>query len=331
FTDAFNQMLTQIEAQDSQLHGAQQTLEEQVAALQREIADRQRAEQQLAEAHRQLVETSRQAGMAEVATGVLHNVGNVLNSVNVSATLVSDRVRDSKADNLLKAATLLREHAEHLEEFFAHDPRAKLLLEYLPNLGTHLNEERTEMLNELQLLTKNLDHIKDIVAMQQSYARVAGVVEPISLVSLAEDALQMNAAALVRHRVHVLRKYGDVPPVAVDKHKVLQILVNLVRNAKYAMEEQGRDDKQLEIYIWAEGSDRVRIAMKDNGTGILSENLVRIFSHGFTTKSDGHGFGLHSSALVARELGGSLWAESGGAGTGATFILELPVAAAINA
>ena len=168
------------------------------------------------------------------------NVGNVLNSVNVSATLVSDRVRHSKAENLLKASALLREHAEDLEEFFAQDPRAKLLLDYLPNLGTHLNEERTEMLNELQLLTKNLDHIKDIVAMQQSYARVSGVVEPISLASLAEDALQMNAAALVRHSVHVFRKYADVPPVAVDKHKVLQILVNLVRNAKYAMEEQGR-------------------------------------------------------------------------------------------
>jgi signal transduction histidine kinase len=331
FTDAFNQMLTQIEAQDSQLQSAQQNLESQVAALQREIAERERAENKLADAHRQLVETSRQAGMAEVATGVLHNVGNVLNSVNVSATLVSDRVRQSKADNLLKASTLLREHAENLEDFLAHDPRARLLIEYLPNLGTHLNEERAEMLNELELLTKNLDHIKDIVAMQQSYARVAGVIEPVSLASLTEDALQMNAAALVRHSVHVVRNYADVPPVAVDKHKVLQILVNLVRNAKYAMDEQGRENKELEILIRPEGEERVRISVKDNGTGISSENLVRIFSHGFTTKADGHGFGLHSSALVARELGGSLWAESDGPGTGATFIVELPVATKVNA
>jgi len=331
FTNAFNQMLTQIEAQDSQLQSAQQDLENQVTALQREISERQRAEHRLADAHRQLVETSRQAGMAEVATGVLHNVGNVLNSVNVSATLVSDRVRQSKADNLLKASTLLREHAEHLEEFFAHDPRAKLLLEYLPNLGTHLNEERAEMLNELELLTKNLDHIKDIVAMQQSYARVAGVVEPVSLAGLAEDALQMNAAALVRHSVHVVRNYSDVPLVAVDKHKVLQILVNLVRNAKYAMEEHAQEHKELEILLRPEGEDRVRIAVKDNGTGISAENLVKIFSHGFTTKADGHGFGLHSSAIVARELGGSLWAESDGLGAGATFTLELPVAAKVNA
>jgi signal transduction histidine kinase len=331
FTEAFNQMLTQIEAQDSQLQSAQEDLENQVTALQREISERQRAEHRLADAHRQLVETSRQAGMAEVATGVLHNVGNVLNSVNVSATLVSDRVRQSKADNLLKASTLLREHAEHLEEFFAHDPRAKLLLEYLPNLGTHLNEERAEMLNELELLTKNLDHIKDIVAMQQSYARVAGVVEPVSLAGLAEDALQMNAAALVRHSVHVVRNYSDVPPVAVDKHKVLQILVNLVRNAKYAMDEHAQEHKELEIFIRPEDEDRVRIAVKDNGTGISPENLVKIFSHGFTTKADGHGFGLHSSAIVARELGGSLWAESDGLGTGATFTLELPVAVKVNA
>jgi two-component system, NtrC family, sensor kinase len=326
FTDAFNQMLSQIEAQDSALQFARQTLATQVQELQREITERQRAEHQLADAHNRLVETSRQAGMAEVATGVLHNVGNVLNSVNVSATLVSDRVRQSKAENLLKASMLLREHAEHLEEFFAKDPRAKLLLEYLPNLGAHLNEERAELLAELELLTKNLDHIKDVVAMQQSYARVSGIIEPVSMASLAEDALQINAAALVRHGVHVVRNYADVPPVAVDKHKVLQILVNLVRNAKYAMDERGHNDKQLEITITRAGEDRVRVIVKDNGTGIPPENLVKIFSHGFTTKADGHGFGLHSSALVAREMGGSLWAESAGPGTGAAFTLELPIA-----
>jgi signal transduction histidine kinase len=240
FTDAFNKMLSQIEAQDSELQRAQGSLENQVKALQREIAERERAEHQLADAHNQLVETSRQAGMAEVATGVLHNVGNVLNSVNVSATLVSDRVRQSKAENLLKASNLLREHAADLQDFFTRDPRAKLLLDYLPNLGEHLNEERAEMLTELELLTKNLDHIKDIVAMQQNYAKVSGVIEPVSIPGLAEDALQIHEAALTRHGVQVERRYADVPPVAADKHKILQILVNLIANAKYAMDELAR-------------------------------------------------------------------------------------------
>ena len=328
FTEAFNQMLTQIERQDSELQRAQHTLEDQVEALRREIAERQRAEHQLADAHNQLVETSRQAGMAEVATGVLHNVGNVLNSVNVSATLVSDRVRQSKAENLLKASMMLREHAHHLEEFFATDPRAKLLLDYLPNLGEHLNQERAEMLNELQLLTKNLDHIKDIVAMQQNYAKVSGMVEPVSIASLADDALQIHEAALVRHNVEVTRDYADVPLVAADKHKILQILVNLIGNAKYAMDEQARDEKHLVLSIALVGTGSVRVQVKDNGIGIAPENLVKIFTHGFTTKKEGHGFGLHSCALAAREMGGSLIAESGGHGKGATFTLDLPIAAA---
>ncbi len=328
FTEAFNGMLSQIEAQASALQSAQETLENQVKVLQREIADRQHAENQLAEAHTRLVETSRQAGMAEVATGVLHNVGNVLNSVNVSATLVSERVRQSKSENLLKASLLLREHSAHLADFFAHDPRAKLLLDYLPSLGTHLNEERAEVLGELELLTKNLDHIKDIVAMQQSYAKVSGVIEPVSIASLADDALQINQGALTRHGVEAVRDYADVPPVAADKHKILQILVNLVRNAMYAMAEHAGTQKRLVISIGVLGSDAVRVRVIDNGIGIAPENLVRIFSHGFTTKKEGHGFGLHSCALAARDMDGALAAESAGLGHGATFTLDLPIAAA---
>lgn len=301
---------------------ARLNLENQIRKLEQEISDRERAESQLADAHTQLVETSRHAGMAEVATGVLHNVGNVLNSVNVSANLVSDRVRGSKGENLLKAATLLREHASHLEEFFAHDPRGKLLLDYLPNLEAHLQEERSDVLQEVELLTKNLDHIKEIVAMQQSYAKVSGVVEPVSITSLADDALQINAAALNRHHVDVIRNYANVPIITVDKHKVLQILVNFVRNAKYAMEDQ--EKKEMTVTIEPTPAGGVRVTVKDTGQGISPENLVRIFSHGFTTKKDGHGFGLHTSALAASEMNGSLSAHSDGPGTGATFTLELP-------
>jgi C4-dicarboxylate-specific signal transduction histidine kinase len=326
FTDAFNQMLSQIEEQDGALQRARQTLSGQVTRLQHEISERKRAETDLATAHTQLVETSRQAGMAEVATGVLHNVGNVLTSMNVSATLVSDRVRQSKAENLIKASMLLREHAEHLEEFLTRDPKGKVLLDYLPNLGNHLTEERAEILKELELLTKNLDHIKDVVVMQQDYAKFSGIIEPVSIAELAEDAFQINAASFERHGVKVIREYAEVPLVAVDKHKVLQILVNLMRNAKYAMEEQAREERRLVLRIEPVGSDRVRVSVQDNGAGIAPENVVRIFAHGFTTKRDGHGFGLHSCALAAQEMGGTLSAQSAGPGAGATFILELPIA-----
>jgi signal transduction histidine kinase len=256
-----------------------------------------------------------------VATSVLHNVGNVLNSVNVSAAMVAGQVRQSKAGQLAKAAALLQAHADKL----AADPKAHQLPGYLTQLAQHLAAEQTQMLGELDSLTQNIEHIKQIVAMQQSYATASGVVESVPIKDLVEDALRMNTAALTRHAVQVVREFGEVPPLTVDKHKVLQILVNLIRNAKYALDESGRADKRLTLRVGMNGDPFVHIAVSDNGVGIPAENLTRIFQHGFTTRKDGHGFGLHSGALAAQEMGGRLTVHSEGLGHGAAFTLELPV------
>jgi two-component system NtrC family sensor kinase len=181
------------------------------------------------------------------------------------------------------------------------------------------------LLSELELLVKNVEHIKDIVAMQQNYARVSGIMESLSIRTLVDDALQMNVAALARHGILVVREFEEVPVISVDKHKVLQILVNLIRNAKYAIDAASKRDKRLSVSIRLNGADLIEIAVVDNGIGIAPENLTRIFSHGFTTKKDGHGFGLHSGALAAKEMGGSLSAFSDGVGHGAKFVLQLPV------
>jgi PAS domain S-box-containing protein len=290
----------------------------------RDITERKRAESKLENLHRQLLDTSRQAGMAEVATSVLHNVGNVLNTVNVSISIASDKVRKSRLANLAKATGLLQEHQQDLVTFLGADPKGKQLPGYLINLAGHLIEEQGEVLKELQSLQSNVEHIKEIVAVQQSYARVSGVVESMPAAELVEDALRMNAAALGRHEVQVIREYGKAPPVAVEKHKVLQILVNLIRNAKYALDEARQGDRRLTLRI-AENSDGfVNVSVIDNGVGIPAANLTRIFEHGFTTRKGGHGFGLHSGALAAKEMGGRLTVSSDGPGHGADFTLSLP-------
>jgi two-component system NtrC family sensor kinase len=252
----------------------------------------------------------------------------VLNSVSVSATLVSDRLRQSKVTNLCRATSMLREQNGRLVEFLTSDPKGKLLPEYLGTVADQLAGEQTELLGEMNSVGQHIEHIKEIVAMQQSYAKVSGAHENLSAEELVEDALRMNSAALERHRIQVVREFGEnTPAVCVDRHKVLQILVNLLRNAKYAMDRQNADDKRLIIQVASASADRVKIAIRDNGIGIAPENLVKIFSHGFTTKKDGHGFGLHSGANAAKEMRGSLTAYSRGLGQGATFTLELPVAA----
>ena len=291
----------------------------------KDITPIKEAEEKLDQIHKKLLQASRQAGMAEVATSVLHNVGNVLNSVNVSSSLITDKVRNSKVSNVAKIATLLQTNEKDFAGFFNNDPRGKQLPGYLTMLATHLVQEQEEILSEVKSLADHIIHIKEIVAMQQDYAKSAGIRESLEVSDLVEDALRMNTGAMARHQVTVLRDFAKVPPILTEKHKVLQILVNLIRNAKYACDDSGRDDKMISLRI-RNGDGRIKISVADNGIGIPSENLTRIFNHGFTTRKDGHGFGLHSGALAARELGGDLRATSEGPGRGATFTLELPAA-----
>jgi signal transduction histidine kinase len=291
----------------------------------RDITERKLAQAQMENLHRQLLDISREAGMAEVATNVLHNVGNVLNSVNVSTALVSDKIRESRVSSLAKVVALMRAHQNNLAAFLTEDPKGMQLCDYLDNLARYLGKEQTGILKELESLNANIDHIKEIVTMQQSYARASGIVETLPIVDLVEDALRMNAGALARHDVQVVREYTAAPSVPVDKHKVLQILVNVVRNAKYALDDGGGKDKRLTIRVATDTDGLVTISVIDNGVGIPPENLTRVFSYGFTTRKDGHGFGLHSGAIAAKEMGGSLRAHSDGLGRGATFTLSLPL------
>ncbi len=290
----------------------------------RDITARKEAEAELARANAQLLDSSRQAGMAEVATSVLHNVGNVLNSVNVASSVVAEKITQSRALNIGKVADMLREHSGNLPHFLTEDPRGKQIPQYLTDLAGHLSAENKELISELENLRKNIEHIKDIVAMQQSYAKISGVMETVPIQDLVEDAIRMNAGAFVRHDIQLTRDYRDNPSLTVEKHHVLQILINVLRNAKYACDEGEKPSKEITIRIHEE-DECVRIAVIDNGIGIPPENLQRIFNHGFTTRAAGHGFGLHSGALAAKAMGGRLIAESDGHGLGATFTLEIPL------
>jgi PAS domain S-box-containing protein len=289
-----------------------------------DITERRLAEEELERVHKELLVASRQAGMADVATNVLHNVGNVLNSVNVSASIVSDRIKKSKCTGVTRVAALLREHATDLASFLTGS-QGKHLPAYLHELAAELIAERDAASEELNVLRGNVEHIKEIVAMQQSYARRGGVTDIVDIRTLIEDSLRMNEGAFTRHGVTLVRDFQETPQITVDKHKVLQILVNLIRNAKYACDESTNPEKRVTVRVRVV-NETMQVAVIDTGVGLPPENLERIFSHGFTTRKDGHGFGLHSCALAAKDLGGSLRGESPGPNQGATFTLTLPLA-----
>jgi two-component system, LuxR family, sensor kinase FixL len=291
-----------------------------------DITVRKEAETRLGEMHRTLVDVSRQTGMAEVATGVLHNVGNTLNSVNISTTLVTDRLRRSRVTGLAKATGLLREHSTDLASFLTHDSQGRQLPPYLLAVSDELVEERDAMLKEMQSLAQSVEHIKSIVSMQQKHARSAGAVEQVDVPQLIDEALRLHAVSFERLAIRIVRDYADVPLIFVDRHKLLQILINLLSNARHALVDSAQEDKCLTIHVQrAAGGEQLRIDVTDNGVGIAAENAARLFTQGFTTKKTGHGFGLHISALAAEEMKGKLSCTSPGPGKGATFTLELPV------
>ena len=278
----------------------------------------------LRKAEAQLVDTARQAGMAEIATNVLHNVGNVLNSVNVSANLVCQKVRGSKSGGLGRAVALMNEHADDLGGFLTTDARGKALPGYLEKLAATLAIEQESIDAELLRLTDSVAHIKEIVAAQQSLAGVSGVIEPVRISDLVQEALQM-AGVLGDNQVTVIRDFGDDPLLSLDKHRVLLVLLNLIGNAMHAMKGDLGRPRQLSVRAEVIDGQALRITVADNGVGIPPENLTRIFVHGFTTHTDGHGFGLHSSALAAKEMGGALMVLENAGARGAAFTLQVPL------
>jgi PAS domain S-box-containing protein len=293
----------------------------------RDITARKQAEREMREMHRTLVDVSRQAGMAEIATGLFHNVGNALNSVHVSVSLLSDWLRTLRIPSLTRVVELLDAHAADLGAFITQDERGRHIPAYLRVLAEQLGKEQAALIAETRALEQSVDHIQSIIRTQQKHARTVEAVEEIRVPELIDEARRLHAVPYERLGIQIERDYAEVPSIVVDRHKLLQILVNLVSNAQHALMESDTPDKRMIIRIrLAPDGDQLCIEVTDNGVGIAPENIGRVFHQGFTTKKSGHGFGLHISALSATEMQGRLTCASPGLGQGATFMIELPLA-----
>jgi signal transduction histidine kinase len=300
-------------------------LNQMTADLERRDAERRVAAERAQAMQDELLAVTRMAGMAEIATGVLHNVGNVLNSLNVSVAMISDHVRSSRVAGLSQSIELVDRYPGGLSAFLGTE-KGKVLPVYLSTVSRHLADENARVLDELDSVNRNVEHIKAIVAMQQSYARPSGLRQPVAVAQLIDDALHMGEPGYERAGIEVITHVPDDLELCTDRHKLLQIMINLISNARYSLNEHGAAPLRLTVRV-TEAPRTTTITVADTGIGIPAGNLDKIFRHGFTTKPGGHGFGLHASANAAHELGGSLRVASDGPGHGATFTLELPTSA----
>jgi two-component system, NtrC family, sensor kinase len=272
--------------------------------------------------------TSRQAGMAEVATGVLHNVGNLLNSINTGAVVIREKIDKSRfPTHLAKASAMMQEHRDTIGDFLTADPKGTQIIDYLARMAELMAGDRQLLGAELAQLCTGVEHIRQIVHAQQAFARPAKQYEQVDLSELVEEAIRLNVDSLPGDNITIERQFDASPQVTVDRHNVVQILVNLLTNARNAILEHPTEQRQITVRISSKPVDSVlmsQIAVVDTGIGIAPENMNKLFRYGFTTRAQGHGFGLHSAANAAREMGGALSASSPGVGAGATFTLEIP-------
>ncbi|MBE2213496.1 MAG: PAS domain-containing protein [Opitutaceae bacterium] len=277
-------------------------------------------------ARRDLASALKLAGTADVATGVLHDVRNVLVSLDYSARVIRDGLLQMRVDAVRRLCSVLEEHKADLSAFMTFDTAGQRLPVFASWLNSRLADERAQLLQEAQILLNCVEHVTDVVAEQQSYAAKIGSTKVLSPQLLMDSAVRLYACVLKQYGVRVEREYQDVPTVLAEKGKVLQVLVNLLSNANSACAARGSTDRLITVRLERGEKGQVCFVVRDNGVGIAVEDLGYIFKHGFSTRADGHGFGLHFSALAAKEMKGALHVHSGGLGHGASFTLELPAA-----
>lgn len=270
------------------------------------------------------VKLARQSGMAEVASSVLHNVGNVLNSINVSTSLIKEYAKKIDLEKLVAVNQLIDEHKEDLGDFISNDPKGSRLPAYLHSLTVKWQIEYQSLQKELDRLELNIQHIKEIITVQQSFSGIINFAELISIEKIINEALTLASIDFSRHQITVKKEFAKLKPIYVDKLKLTQVLINLICNAKEALAEANPKEKSLLLKTGSVNHDTFCIQIIDNGIGIKESELSKIFSYGFTTKKSGHGFGLHSSIIAINEMKGSLTVESEGINKGSTFTITLP-------
>jgi PAS domain S-box-containing protein len=291
-----------------------------IAGITLDVTEQAEAEQREYGQQQELRKSSHQAGMAEIATGVLHSVGNVVNSLGIANATIRRDLKALRVEQLEQATALIRANRASLASFLTDDERGQHLPDYLPALSAQISSKVQAVQAELDTTDALLEHLRDVVSAQQVRAHVGGALELVDLEELLDNTL--TGQSLELSHIEVVRRYGNVPPVTTDRHKLQLILVNLLNNARDAVLASATQPRRIVVQLGLDGDD-LAISIEDSGVGMSSEILSQIWRFGFTTKLNGQGFDLHNSANAAREIGATIAAHSDGPNIGSRFTIRL--------
>jgi response regulator RpfG family c-di-GMP phosphodiesterase len=308
------ELLLQLQAKSVDLREINDALEMKVLERTKELENSQN----------ELLKTSHLTGMAEVTMGMIHNVSNILNSLNVSAAIIGERIQQSQLANLIECSKLMDKHKNDLGDYLTKDPKGSLLPQYMMKVIESLQMDFVNIAKEITNFRKNVTIISEIITTQQSLSSLKNSDKAVEVQAILEDAVKISGYDFERNNITIQRDYVALKAVLINKIKLLQILINLIINAKQALMSVDQEHKILILKINQPKKDTFSIEIIDNGAGIDAADLNKMFQYGFTTKVQGHGYGLHSSSIAAEEMRGKIEIYSEGLGKGTTVTLLLP-------
>lgn len=290
----------------------------------RDISARKASEEEINQLNQKMLITSRQAGMADVAISVLHNVGNILNSINVSLVRMREFFPESNIHKLKPLSLAIIEYLN--SNNLQGDKKGALISRYLSELSELIEKESRALFEEILHVMKQFEHIRDVVTLQMDIAGVSELRERVDISEIVDQAIHMIFTESDYKKICIKNNIIKNITFVTQKQKLLQVLINIIKNAKEAVIEKDSDNKEISISVSHEDDKSLlKIQIEDNGIGIKKNSIDSVFSMGFTTKSKGHGYGLHSSAIIVREIGGELSVDSKGENRGAVFTIKIPL------
>lgn len=307
----FNDMMMEIENRNLKIKEVNDNLEELVEKRTHELRSLQK----------DALENAHAAGKAEVTTGVLHNIGNVTNSLNISAHQAEETLSQSPLMVVERTLNLLEKNKNRLTEFLHDDEKGRMISSNLIQLTEAVRIFQEDMLRNIDRIQSLNSLIKDAVIAQQGFAKSISYQEQCDIEALIHSALKIAESSSYLKDLNVQVIVNEAYDIKVDKSKFIHIILNMIRNSKDALAGISPDSRRIVIEVGRSPQQNKYIKFTDNGEGIASENMGRIFSHGFTTKTTGHGFGLHHSAIALQEMNGRISVKSAGKNCGAEFTI----------
>lgn len=273
--------------------------------------------------NKHLIDAARQAGMAEVAGSVLHSMGNVLNSLNISSEILQQKINSMSTTKISKLADLLNKNNGKEGNYFTETESGRDIVKYISLIAKETEIEKLNLLQEVQSMSTHINHLKNTVSLQQTISKPTIVITRVFISKIITDILSIYKTQIENNAITVSYEHDGDHSLMNDQYQIERILQNLIHNAIESLKSSEISDKSLVVSCQLGKDKSIIIQVIDNGLGISPNRINKIFNFKSTTKKGGHGFGLHYSALEAKRLGGELTAASKGLGQGATFTLKL--------